>query len=113
VAIVTGKTLPFPKPSYASSSFGSDGGSHNFVRNLENWNVSGVVQRYRGSLVSFYTSRQAIGSFKCCGGDTYIRGDREWAFDTDFLTPALLPPATPMFRDVNTLSFRQLLRPTQ
>jgi hypothetical protein len=113
MAIITGKTLPFPKPSYASSSFGSDGGAHNFVRNLENWNIGGVVQRYRGSLVSFFTSRQAIGSFKCCDGDTYIRGDREWAFDTDFLTPGLLPPATPMFRDVNTLSFRQLLRPTQ
>ncbi len=113
VAIITGKTLPFPKPSYASSSFGSDGGAHNFVRNLENWNINNVVQRYRGSLVSFYTSRQALGSFKCCGGDTYVRGDREWSFDTDFLTPALLPPATPMFRDVNTLSFRQLLRPTQ
>jgi len=27
--------------------------------------------------------------------------------------PALLPPGTPMFRDVNTLTFRQILRPTQ
>ena len=35
------------------------------------------------------------------------------AFDSDFLTPSLLPPGTPMFRDVNTLTFRQLLRPTQ
>jgi hypothetical protein len=112
-AFVTGKTLPFPKPSYASSSFGSDGGAHNFLRNLENWNISGVIQRYRGSLVSFYTSRQAIGSFKCCLGDTYVRGEREWAFDTDFLIPSQLPPATPMFRDINTLTFRQLLRPTQ
>jgi hypothetical protein len=113
VAVVTGKTLPFPKPSYASASFGSDGGAHNFLRNLENWNISNVVQRYRGSLVSFYTSREAVGTFKCCLGDTYVRGDREWSFDTDFLLPTQLPPATPMFRDINTLTFRQLLRPTQ
>jgi hypothetical protein len=112
-AFVTGKTLPFPKPGFASASFGSDGGAHNFLRQLENWNIANVVQRYRGSLVSFYTSRQGVGTFKCCLGDTYVRGTREWAFDTDFLTPSLLPPATPMFRDINTLTFRQLLRPTQ
>jgi hypothetical protein len=38
---------------------------------------------------------------------------RDMAFDTDFLLPSRLPPGTPMFRDVNTLTFRQLLRPTQ
>jgi hypothetical protein len=43
----------------------------------------------------------------------YTRGDRDWAFDTDFLIPSQLPPATTMFRDVNTLTFRQLLRPNQ
>jgi hypothetical protein len=112
VAIVTGKTRPFPKPSFASSSFGSDGGAHNFVRALENWN-NGSVTRYRGSFVSFFYSRQATGSFKCCQNDVYTRGDRDWTFDTDFLVPSLLPPATPMFRDVNTLTFRQLLRPNQ
>ncbi len=116
VAIVSGKTLPFPKPSYADASFGSDGGVHNFLRSLEDWFISsssGVVQRYRGSMVSFFISRQATGSFKCCDADVYVRGDRDWQFDTDFLLPARLPPATPMFRDVNTLTLRQLLRPTQ
>ena len=115
VAIVSGKTLPFPKPAYADASFGSDGGAHNFVRSLEDWtrSSSGVVQRYRGSMVSFFISRQADGTFKCCDADVYDRGDRDWAFDTDFLLPARLPPGTPMFRDVNTLTFRQLLRPTQ
>ena len=116
VAIVSGKTLPFPKPGYADASFGSDGGVHNFLRSLEDWYVSsssGAVQRYRGSMVSFFISRQATGSFKCCDTDVYVRGDRDWQFDTDFLLPARLPPATPMFRDVNTLTFRQLLRPTQ
>ena len=40
-------------------------------------------------------------------------GARDYNFDTDFLTPSLLPPGTPMFRDINTLTFRQLLRPNQ
>jgi hypothetical protein len=112
VAIVTGKTKAFPKPATADASFGSDGGAHNFVRLLENWN-NGSTLRYRGSFVSFFYSRQATGSFKCCAGDAYVRGERDWSFDDDFNFPALLPPGTPMFRDVNTLTFRQILRPTQ
>jgi hypothetical protein len=113
MALLSGKTLAFPKPGWAAASFGSDGGAHNFVRNLEDWNLAGVIQRYRGSFVSFFISRQGTGSFKCCNGDSYVRGDRSWTFDSDFLTPSLLPPGTPMFRDMNTLTFRQLLRPTQ
>ncbi len=112
LAIVTGKTRAFPKPDFADASFGSDGGAHNFVRLLEYWNNDSVL-RYRGSFVSFYYSRQATGTFKCCDGDSYVRGDRDWTFDTDFLLPSLLPPGTPMFRDVNTLTFRQILRPNQ
>jgi hypothetical protein len=113
-AIVSGKSLAFPKPSFADASFGSDGGAHNFLRNLEYWTTSGVTQRYRGSLVSFFISRQSTGTFKCCDYDVYDKPDiRDFSFDTDFLLPARLPPGTPMFRDVNTLTFRQLLRPTQ
>jgi hypothetical protein len=113
VALVTGKGLAFQPGFSADASFGSDGGAHNFMRNLEEWDISGVVQRYRGSLVSFFISRQAVGTFKCCQNDVYHRGTRDWSFDTDFLLPSQLPPGTPMFRDVNTLTFRQLLRPTQ
>jgi hypothetical protein len=113
VAIVTGKGLAFTPGFTADASFGSDGGAHNFLRNLEEWDLTNVVQRYRGSLVSFFISRQAVGTFKCCDNDVYHRGTRDWSFDTDFLLPSQLPPGTPMFRDVNTLTFRQLLRPTQ
>ena len=67
---------------------------------------------YRGSIVSFFISRQAVGSYKCCD-NVYKAPTRGFNFDTDFLLPSLLPPGTPMFRDVNTLTFRQLLRPTQ
>ncbi len=113
VAIVSGKGLAFPKPAAADASFGSDGGVHNFMRNLEDWATPAATHRYRGSLISFFIARQAVGTFKCCDGDTYLRGPRDWTFDSDFLIPSLLPPGTPMFRDVNTLTFRQLLRPNQ
>jgi type II secretory pathway pseudopilin PulG len=117
VAIVSGKGLSFPRPAAGNPAqdFGTDGGAHNFLRYLENWTDAGGVQQplnYRGSIVSFFTSRQAVGTYKCCA---YVYGPpiRAYNFDNDFLVPTLLPPGTPMFRDINTLTFRQLLRPTQ
>jgi hypothetical protein len=111
VALVSGKGLAFPQPAFADDSFGSDGGVHNFMRLLESWTNRTI--RYRGSLVSLFHNRQATGTFKCCQYAVYEPGTREWTFDTNFLLPPGLPPGTPMFRDVNTLTFRQLLRPTQ
>jgi hypothetical protein len=117
VAIVSGKGLSFPRPGAGNppQDFGTDGGAHNFLRYIEQWTDAGGNQQplnYRGSIVSFFTSRQAVGTYKCC---TYVYGPpiRAYNFDNDFLVPTLLPPGTPMFRDVNTLTFRQLLRPTQ
>jgi hypothetical protein len=113
VAVISGKGLNFPKPlsnAQDHTDFGTDGGAHNFLRYIENW--GGQNLNYRGSIVSFYTNRQAVGTYKCCDV-VYSPPTRGYRFDTDFLTPALLPPRTPMFRDVNTLTFRQLLRPNQ
>jgi hypothetical protein len=112
MAVAAGKTLSFTKPTWngAANDFGTDGGVHNFLRYLEDWN--GQTLNYRGSIVSLYTSRQAIGTYKCCT-IVYTPPVRAYNFDTNFLTPSLLPPGTPMFRDVNTLTFRQILRPTQ
>ena len=114
VAVISGKGLSFAKPTSNGedhTDFGTDGGAHNFLRYIEHWN-NGSTLNYRGSLVSFYTNRQAVGLYKCCEV-VYSPPTRGYNFDTDFLTPILLPPRTPMFRDVNTLTFRQLLRPTQ
>ena len=63
--------------------------------------------RYRGSMVSLYYSRQAIGIYRA-DGNIYSPPTRGYNFDTDFLSPPLLPPGTPMFRDINTLKFRQI-----
>ena len=112
VAIVGGKNPTFARPTAwaADQDFGTDGGAHNFLRYLESW--SGDTLNYRGSIVSFFFSRQATGTYKCCT-TVYGPPTRGYTFDTDFLVPALLPPGTPMFRDINTLTFRQLLRPNQ
>jgi hypothetical protein len=49
VGIISGKTLAFPKPGWAGSSFGSDGGAHNFMRNLEDWDASATGARSSAS----------------------------------------------------------------
>ncbi|HXE34672.1 MAG TPA: hypothetical protein VN087_12205, partial [Verrucomicrobiae bacterium] len=67
---------------------------------------------YRGSIISMYYNRQAVGLYKCCT-TVYSPPSRGYAFDTEFLTPSLLPPRTPLFRDVNTTGFTQLLLPSQ
>ncbi len=108
-AVIAGKGPSFVRPTAGSpyQDFGTDGGVHNFLRMLEDWN--GTIH-YRGSIASFYFNRQAVGTYKCCT-NVYNPNTRDYQFDLDFLTPALLPPRTPMFRDVNTLGFTQVLTP--
>jgi hypothetical protein len=116
MGVVAGKGLSFTYCGAACGSpgflYGTDGGVGNFLRLLEDWNIAGVSINYRGSLVTLHISRQATGTFKY-NTNVYDFGTRNFTFDTDFLTPALLPPGTPMFRDINTLKFRQILRPNQ
>ncbi len=109
-AMITGKALPFQHPGWGVTEWGSDGGVHNFMRMLEDW--SGQALAYRGSMVSLWFSRQATGPYRA-DANVYSPPNRGYNFDTDFLTPALLPPGTPAFRDINTLKFRQILRPNQ
>jgi hypothetical protein len=107
-AIIAGKNQAFPWPSAGAppTDFGTDGGVHNFLRMLE----QGGTVWYKGSIATFFYSRQAIGVYKCCN-TVYGAPTRQFSFDTDFLDPALLPPLTPMFRDTNSLGFAQEVRP--
>jgi hypothetical protein len=110
-AMIAGKSIAFPKPGWAAAGdWGTDGGVHNFMRMLEDW--GGQTISYRGAMISLYTARQMIGIYRA-NANVYAPGTRAFAFDTNFLQPQLLPPGTPMFRDVNTLRFRQILRPNQ
>jgi hypothetical protein len=113
LAIVAGKNPYFQNPTgVIYQDYGTDGGVHNFLRFLEEWN--GAQLNYEGSIVNLYYSRQANGTYKC-GGVPVVYGPptRGYSFDSNFLTPALLPPRTPLFRDVNTTGWTRLLLPTQ
>jgi Tfp pilus assembly protein PilX len=111
VAVAAGKTIRFPFPSWASSSdypIGTDGGIHNFLHFLEDWQNTNATLHYGGSLVSLYFSTYNTGIFKCCEYSVYQPPTRDYIFDTDFTTPTGLPPGTPLFKDVETLGYRQL-----
>ncbi|HUM06469.1 MAG TPA: hypothetical protein VLT90_13475 [Terriglobales bacterium] len=105
LAIAGGKNMNFPKPGWGAQDFGTDGGSHNFLRYLEDW--SGQALNYKGSLVSLYYSTYLTAPFKCCTV-VYSPPTRNYSFDADFALPGGLPPGTPLFRDVDTLGYRQL-----
>lgn len=108
LAIIGGKGRPFLRPDASTpTDFGTDGGAHNFLRFLEG---NGGTVNYRGSLATFFYNRQAVGTYKCCN-TVYGAPQRNYNFDTDFLDPALLPPNTPKFRDLNAVGFSQEIRP--
>ena len=106
VAVAAGKNMNWPSPSWSSGhDDGLDGGTHNFVRYLEDW--GGQTLYYRGSLVSLFYSEYGSGLYKCCTS-VYSAPSRDYSFDTDFLDPAKLPPGTPRLQDIVVLGFRQL-----
>jgi hypothetical protein len=115
LAVVAGKGIPWSNPSgTVYNDFGTDGGAHNFLRYLEDWggsNPNGTVY-YDGSIVSMYYNHQGVGTYKCCN-NVYNPGTRNYQFDSNFLTPSLLPPLTPMLRTINTIGFTQMTLPTE
>ncbi|MGA8222732.1 MAG: hypothetical protein WB780_13855, partial [Candidatus Acidiferrales bacterium] len=108
LAIGAGKGISFGQPAATYQDFGTDGGVHNFLRYIEDW--GGATLNYRGSIVSLYYNRQGSGVYKCCT-TVYSPPGRGYNFDTDFLTPNLLPPRTPMFRAINTIGFTEYILP--
>lgn len=108
MAIAAGKSKTFITNGALANDWGTDGGLHNFIRYLENW--GGINLNYNGSLVSLYYSQYATGTFKCCN-TVYGAPQRKYSFDTLFLNPSNLPPGTPMFQDIDNLSYRQDFTP--
>jgi hypothetical protein len=112
VAVAGGKNVNFPFPGWETAAdygFGTDGGVHNFLRFLEDW--GGSTLNYEGSLVSLYYATYNTGTFKCCNYSVYTPPARNYIFDPDFTQPQNLPPGTPMFRDIDNLSYRQSFTP--
>jgi hypothetical protein len=111
MAIIAGKSIPFPNPSWSTEvDFGTDGGMHNFLRYLENRGAGSAAVNYAGSMISMYYSQYATGVFKCCNS-VYGAPKRNYFFDTLFENPNNLPPGTPMFQDVVSLGFHQNFTP--
>jgi len=115
-AISGGKNIPFPQPGWAGAAqdLGTDGGLHNFLRYLENWGVNPltVTLNYDGSLVSMYYAEYNTGIYKDGpSGTVYSPPPRNYFFDVLFLNPANLPPATPEFQDIDSLSSHQNFTP--
>ncbi|MBI1748014.1 MAG: hypothetical protein HYR55_15710 [Acidobacteria bacterium] len=112
-AFIAGSTMSVyasPAPPYNEPH--SSGGVHNLMRFLENWSGNPrPTMTYTGSLVNLYTSRQAIGQWKCCN-TVYGPPARNWSFDVGFLDPATLPPATPHITIVEIQRFRRDLYQT-
>jgi len=112
VAVAGGKNINFPITglAWAAGDYGTDGGLHNFLRLLENW--GGQTLNYKGSLVSMYYSTYATGTDKNGGASVvYSPPTRNYTFDPLFAQPQNLPPGTPMFRDVDNLSYTQIFTP--
>ncbi len=115
-AIAAGKNKTFTRGAYSDttdySTFGTDGGTHNFLRYVEDWGSGSLTAgtydlNYVGSIANFWIARQAVGLYKCCRA-VYRPPTRNYSFDSDFLDPSKLPPGTPMFRDIVNLGFRQI-----
>lgn len=109
VAIAGGKNIAFNNTAQNPEfSYGMDGGVHNFLRFIEDWGGTGAQAQlyYKGSIVSLYWSYYATGPFKCCNL-VYNPPDRQYTFDSLFQVPQNLPPGTPMFRNVDNLTYRQ------
>ncbi|NIR45512.1 MAG: hypothetical protein GWN99_13985 [Gemmatimonadetes bacterium] len=82
------------------------GGIENFPRFLESWRQSGakVLFHFRGALISPFTSQKTEGTWN---GSYYRPPARDWAFDTDFRDPELLPPGTPNVGSVIRTAMRE------
>ena len=108
VAVAGGKNINFPIAglAWATGDYGTDGGLHNFLRLLEAW---GGTLNYKGSLVSMYYSTYATGTDK--NAVDYGAPTRNYIFDPLFSQPQNLPPGTPMFRDIDNLSYTQIFTP--
>jgi len=79
-----------------------NGGLENYPRFLEYW--SGRTFTFVGSLVCVWESAHATGQWYY-GGNYYTAPNRNWAFDTDFLDPAKLPPGSPFVHTVQRLNW--------
>jgi hypothetical protein len=112
--IIAGTTISSltAKPGRDSEGLRCNGGIVNYPRFLELWNLNGITKTwsYTGSFIPLYRSTQALSQWENDTSVIYMPPNRNWSFDTTFLTPNKLPPGTPFFQYVQATAFRQKLR---
>ncbi|MGI8545443.1 MAG: hypothetical protein ACR2MD_18460 [Aridibacter sp.] len=112
--IIAGTTISSLTASPGRDSVGLrlNGGIINYPRFLELWNLNGTTKTwsYTGSFIPLYRSTQAVAQWENVTSVIYMPPQRNWSFDTTFLTPNKLPPGTPFFQYVQATAFRQKLR---
>ena len=96
-AVMLGNTDTIPGVQY-------NGGVENVMRFLERW--SGDTYKYRGSIIDLWNSENATGDW-IYGNPNYTAPSRDWAFDTDFLDPANLPPGTPKVYTIRVIGWER------
>ena len=96
-AILAG-IVPSSTNGYSSSTgIGYSGGVENFLRTLENWGSATLY--YNGSITVMFPSQYAT-NYWVQTGNYYTAPNRKWAFDTNFLAQAGLPPLEPQAKGV-------------
>jgi len=80
------------------------GGLENIFRFIEKWDAATVT--YRGSIIDLWFSQFATAPWSY--GAYYTAPTRNWAFDTDLLSPSNWPPGTPRVHTVQRGQWRQI-----
>jgi len=111
VAIAAGKPIASAtQPKTPSSASAWTAAVHKLPALLEDWGgIAPAGQQglyYKGSIVSLFFNTYATGTFSAVNL-VYNPPARQYTFDSLFSVPQNLPPGTPMFRNVDNLSYRQ------
>jgi hypothetical protein len=115
-ALLSGDTISnlSGSPNQGGTSARLNGGVNNLKRFIETW--GGVRLNYCGSLINLFNSRNNNGAWKDGYGSqkanfgyegVFFPPVRNWVFDTSFLDPTRLPPATPFFQYVQMTGFQR------
>lgn len=92
-------------PNQGGTDIRMNGGVHNFIRFLEQWNVR---LNYCGSLINLFNAHNNNGTYKNGNGTVYSPPTRNWIFDASFLDINRIPPGSPFFQSIQITGFQRM-----